>query len=115
MHTPDVIVSEMANGPPLASTRNVVLCSWRWLGALRHDTDLGVPEPGGRLVLYTGTPIVRGADLFFDGIRGLLQLGASQFRYEEIDPDVFGEELDGPAYYEADRIAAVGLIATKRG
>jgi SAM-dependent methyltransferase len=72
-------------------------------------------KPGGRLVLYTGTPIVGGADVFFDSVRGLLQLRAPQFRYEEIDPDVFGEELDGPAYHKADRIAAVGLTATKRG
>jgi hypothetical protein len=44
-----------------------------------------------------------------------LQLYASRFVYEEIDPDVFGEELDRPAYATADRIAAVGLTAIKRG
>ena len=44
-----------------------------------------------------------------------LQLYASHFVYEEIDPDVFGEELDRPAYANADRIAAVGLTAIKRG
>ena len=72
-------------------------------------------KPGGRLVLYTGTPIVAGTDPFFQSIQGLLQLRAAQFRYEEIDPDVFGEELEKPAYGKADRIAAVGLTATKRG
>ncbi|MGE0403972.1 MAG: SAM-dependent methyltransferase, partial [Kofleriaceae bacterium] len=35
--------------------------------------------------------------------------------YEEIDPDVFGEELDTPAYRDVDRIAAVGAtIALRR-
>ena len=36
-----------------------------------------------------------------------------RWTYEEIDPDVFGEELDGGAYASADRIAAVLLTAKK--
>jgi hypothetical protein len=32
--------------------------------------------------------------------------------YGEIDPDVFGEELDSGVYAEADRIAAVVVTAT---
>jgi hypothetical protein len=32
--------------------------------------------------------------------------------YEEIDPDVFGEELDTPAYAAVERIAAVSLNVT---
>jgi hypothetical protein len=35
------------------------------------------------------------------------------WRYGEVDPDVFGEELDTPAYAHADRISAVVLSATK--
>ena len=69
--------------------------------------------PGGRLVLYTGTPIVGGIDALFDLIEPLLQLHCSQFVYEEIDPDVFGEELEKKAYASVDRIAAVGLVAVK--
>jgi len=64
---------------------------------------------GGRLVLYTGTPIIAGADAFFELVRPLLQLHAQHFVYEEIDPDVFGEELRRPVYAKVDRIAAVGL------
>jgi hypothetical protein len=45
----------------------------------------------------------------------LLQLHAREFRYEEIDPDVFGEELDRSAHAQADRIAVVGLTAIKQG
>ena len=71
--------------------------------------------PGGCLVLYSGAPIVNGADTLLKSLQPVLQLYASQFVYEEIDPDVFGEELDRPAYAHADRIAAVGLTAIKRG
>jgi release factor glutamine methyltransferase len=69
--------------------------------------------PGGRIVLYTGTPIVGGIDALFDLIEPLLQLHCSQFVYEEIDPDVFGEELEKKVYASVDRIAAVGLVAVK--
>ena len=72
-------------------------------------------DPGGRLIVYTCTPIIHGADPFFDSVRPLLQLHARQFVYEEIDPDVFGEELRLPAYLQADRIAAVGLTVIKQG
>ena len=67
--------------------------------------------PGGRIVLYTGTPIVGGIDALFDLIEPVLQLHCSQFVYEEIDPDVFGEELEKKVYASVDRIAAVGLVA----
>jgi methylase of polypeptide subunit release factors len=70
--------------------------------------------PGGRLILYTGTPVIGGIDAFFESAEPLLKLHAGQFRYEEIDPDVFGEELAIPAYAQTDRIAVVGLIADKR-
>ena len=43
----------------------------------------------------------------------MLQLPGLQFVYEEIDPDVFGEELDRQAYAHADRIAVVGLTVIK--
>lgn len=72
-------------------------------------------KPGGRVVLYTGSPIIEGTDVFFQSIQTVLQLQACQFRYREIDPDVFGEELEKPAYGRVDRIAAVGLTAIKRG
>jgi hypothetical protein len=35
--------------------------------------------------------------------------------YEEVDPDVFGEELETDAYDYVDRIAAVTLTAQKTG
>ena len=58
---------------------------------------------------------MNGHDVLLEGLRSVLQLYASRFVYEEIDPDVFGEELDKSAYAHVDRIAAVGLTATKQG
>ena len=70
-------------------------------------------KPRGRLILYSGTPIIGGADPLFEALRPVLQLNASHFSYGEIDPDVFGEELGRHAYANADRIAAIGLTAIK--
>jgi methylase of polypeptide subunit release factors len=71
--------------------------------------------PEGRFILYSGTPIIGGADPLFEALQAVLKLYASHFVYEELDPDVFGEELDRSAYANADRIAAIGLTAIKRG
>ncbi len=70
--------------------------------------------PGGRALLYTGSAIVGG----YDGLRAALAealppLGCS-LRYEEFDPDVFGEELSEPAYREVERIAIVGAASERR-
>ena len=64
--------------------------------------------PGGRLILYTGTAIVDGQDALR---AALAQLGGT-LRYREIDPDVFGEELESPAYARVDRIALVAAVLT---
>ena len=65
--------------------------------------------PGGRMLLYTGSAIVAGGDGLLEELeRRLTPLGCS-LRYEEIDPDIFGEELDCPAYRDVERIAAVGV------
>lgn len=69
--------------------------------------------PGGRLLLYTGAPVVDGIDKFREAVGP--RLGDCAFTYDEIDPDVFGEELDEPAYARVDRIAAVVLIVTAPG
>jgi methylase of polypeptide subunit release factors len=69
--------------------------------------------PAGRLMLYTGSPIVNGVDRLYASLRPILERNGLRFDYEEIDPDVFGEELDHPPYHEADRIAVVGLIVDR--
>ena len=65
--------------------------------------------PGGRLLLYTGVAIVDGKDEFLEELTPVLRRAGCTWRYEEIDPDVFGEELVQPAYGRVERIAAVGL------
>lgn len=65
--------------------------------------------PGGRLLMYTGVAIVDGEDPFLESITPLLDEAGVTWDYAEIDPDVFGEELDEKEYRRADRIAAVWL------
>lgn len=69
--------------------------------------------PGGRLVLYTGSSISHGVDHLGEAIASELAAQACNWTYEELDPDVFGEELQNPAYAEVDRIAAVGVVVHK--
>jgi methylase of polypeptide subunit release factors len=66
--------------------------------------------PGGRLVLYTGVAIVDGVDRFRKTVASVPHGGLCSMRYQELDPDVFGEELETAAYGRADRIAAVALV-----
>jgi methylase of polypeptide subunit release factors len=70
-------------------------------------------RPGGFLILYTGTPVIAGVDILRKRLLPLLNSPTLACTYSEIDPDVFGEELDNAAYREADRIAAIGFIACK--
>jgi methylase of polypeptide subunit release factors len=73
------------------------------------EQALGRLRPGGRLFLYTGTPVVNGTDLFRAAIEPRLRAANCSYAYEELDPDVFGEELDNPPYDRVDRIAVIGL------
>lgn len=66
--------------------------------------------PGGRLILYTGTAIVEGEDRLYGALVDLAAGLDLELRYRELDPDVFGEELERPAYAEAERIALVAAI-----
>ena len=70
--------------------------------------------PGGSLLLYTGSPIVSGVDNLYGAIETSFADSDLSWSYEEVDPDVFGEELETAAYGHVDRIAAVVLTATNR-
>lgn len=70
-------------------------------------------RPGGRLVLYTGAAMVRGRDPLGESLAALVRARGWPMAYAELDPDVFGEELDTPAYACAERIAAVGLVVQR--
>jgi SAM-dependent methyltransferase len=67
---------------------------------------------GGKLVLYTASAIVDGVDTFWQTVKPLLSEDKHVIHYEEIDPDVFGEELQRQAYQTVDRLAVVGLVVT---
>jgi hypothetical protein len=69
--------------------------------------------PGGSLVLYTGAPWVDGVDLFLEHARSLADKPGFSWSYREVDPDVFGEELETDNYSRAERIAAVVLEVTR--
>ncbi|MDB5747131.1 MAG: SAM-dependent methyltransferase [Massilia sp.] len=71
-------------------------------------------NPGGTLLLYTGIAIVDGRDEFFEVIRPKLEAACASWTYEELDPDIFGGQLDCDGYEEVERIAAVWLRATRR-
>lgn len=69
-------------------------------------------NPGGRMVLYTGSAIVDGRDALGDALAELARALGCDLRYRELDPDVFGEELAKPAYRTVDRIAVVAAVFT---
>ncbi|CAF1280463.1 unnamed protein product [Adineta steineri] len=69
--------------------------------------------PGGTLILYTGSAIINGQDLFYEEIKKKLAQSTLLWTYEEVDPDVFGEELETEFYAHADRIAAVVLTISR--
>lgn len=80
------------------------------------DAALGRLAPGGTLLLYTGAAVVNGHDPFRSAAEERLAAASGvDWTYREVDPDVFGEELDTSAYATADRIAAVVLTVTRTG
>jgi methylase of polypeptide subunit release factors len=76
----------------------------------------GLPRlaPAGRLVLYTGVAMAQDGDPLLQALAPELDRGGWAWRYTELDPDVFGEELEQPAYADAERIAAVALVVQRR-
>ncbi|HVQ07648.1 MAG TPA: class I SAM-dependent methyltransferase [Allosphingosinicella sp.] len=72
---------------------------WALAGARRGD-----------VLLYTGAAIVDGGDALRVALEAAMPALGRRLRYEELDPDVFGEELGTPAYRGIERIAAVGAV-----
>jgi release factor glutamine methyltransferase len=70
---------------------------------------------GGRLLLYTGAAIVDGRDTFMSSVRADLEHAGARYLYEELDPDVFCDELERPAYAGVERLAAVFLKVRVEG
>lgn len=63
--------------------------------------------PGGRLILYTGAAIVEGRNALCDAVAELGARRGLRHSCHELDPDIFGEELEKPAYADVERIALI--------
>ena len=67
-------------------------------------------HPSGAMLLYTGAAILKGAMPLEQELRAACRARGATLEIEELDPDVFGEELDEPAYAQVERIALVGAL-----
>jgi methylase of polypeptide subunit release factors len=81
------------------------------LGLSLRIVEAALPRlsPGGSLLLYTGVAMRAGEDPLLASLGPALQRSGASWDYRELDPDVFGEELENPAYADVERIAAVVL------
>jgi methylase of polypeptide subunit release factors len=71
-------------------------------------------KPGGSILLYTGAAVTGGEAPLVTALKAVCAKCGATCSIEEIDPDVFGEELDEPAYAEVERIAVIGAVITLR-
>jgi hypothetical protein len=58
--------------------------------------------------------VAAGVDRLKQGLLTVCRETRASLTYEELDPDVFGEELSGPAYAGVERIAAVTAVLALR-
>lgn len=70
-------------------------------------------EPGGTILLYTGSAIKDGRDALREALAEHLPVLGCSLRYSEIDPDIFGELIAERGYEEVERIAAVAAVIRK--
>lgn len=85
-------------------------------GQIAHEwvrQALAYLVPGGTILLYAGAAVVRGQVPLVYEIKSLCREAEAELQIEEIDPDVFGEELDNPQYSQVERIAALGIRIKK--
>ena len=61
------------------------------------------------ILLYTGAAYVDGQAPLLSAVDMECRAAGASLTIEELDPDVFGEELLGPSYNAVERIAAVGI------
>ncbi|WP_369061894.1 class I SAM-dependent methyltransferase [Caulobacter sp. 73W] len=77
--------------------------SWALRGAERL-------QRGGRLLMYTGSPIIDGEDPFRRCLEGAMAERGLRLEYDEIDPDIFGGLLGRSDYEGVERLAAVAVV-----
>jgi hypothetical protein len=64
-------------------------------------------SPQARLIMHTGVSKVGGRDVLLEALRERLPVGETELAYRELDPDIFGDELEQPQYWDVERIAVV--------
>ena len=95
-------------------------------GGDRMGTDLSVRivqeglerlTPTGQLLLYTGSPVVRGVCIIAQALSEVVANAGGPWDVvcHELDPDVFGEELGRPCYADAERLAVIGVVVRRVG
>lgn len=72
-------------------------------------------KPGGAMLLYSGAAYVDGEAPLIAELARLSADADASLEVSEIDPDVFGEELDQPNYERVERIAAIGAVIRAPG
>ena len=70
---------------------------------------------GGQILLYTGAAYVDGGSPLVAALEEECRSAGAQMIVEEIDPDVFGEELDEAPYRMSNGSRAVGISISLRG
>lgn len=68
---------------------------------------LRLMTPGGTTLLYTGAAVTGGETPLLAAVGDACDQASAELQFEEIDPDVFGEELEQPPYRSVERIALV--------
>ena len=71
--------------------------------------------PGCRIFLYTAAAYVDGRAPLLLAIQEECRAASASLTIDEIDPDVFGEELGETSYAAVERIAVVGIIIARAG
>jgi methylase of polypeptide subunit release factors len=73
---------------------------------------LAALAPGGAMLLYTGAAYIDGRAPLLEALQNMCSEAGTSLALEEIDPDVFGDELEKPDYADVERIAAMGAVIT---
>lgn len=105
----------IANPPYMQDVRARAYCHGGDLRGTRVSLEwaracAGRLAPSGRLILYTGSAIVGGRDALRCGLEEIASRSGCALRYEELDPDVFGEQLEERGYEDVERIAVIGAV-----
>ena len=74
------------------------------------EQGLAQLTPGGTILLYTGAAYVDSRSPLLTAIEEACRVAGARLEVQELDPDVFGEQLREPGYSDVERIAAVGLM-----